>query len=200
MTGNLKIVNINIDWSDIDLHDPDDPSVPDGANGRLIEDILERYGFPINRGSGTDLPGIEVKTKCTDKSSKWTIGRMTYTDIIKSSWENSTVRTKIQKQYQVLYAKNNITGTYKVTSAMVVDFTHPEIQGEMEAAYESCRKQMIYTGSSPCKSVTEGPFTFEYRPNSKGRGESYSFRISITGMKKLVGTGNALTNGLFEIL
>lgn len=197
MTGILNITDINIDWSNVVLYDPNDPSVPDGANGYLVEDILESYGFPINRNATTDLPGIEVKTKLVGNGCSWTVGRMTYLDITRNSWLTASVRKKIQRQYQVLYAKNPTTLEHKVVKARVVDFTHPTVQREIQAAYDSCRKQLIAIGPSNHQTVKSGDFCFEYRPNKKGGGESYSFRITSNGMKKLIGTINMLE--MFEI-
>ena len=197
--GILNITNINIDWSGVILHDPKDPSLPDGANGYLIEDILEAHGFPINRTATTDLPGIEVKTKLLGNGCSWTIGRMTYSEITRSSWKEASVRKKIQRQYQVLYAQNPITLLYGVKKARVVDFTHPTVQRQLQAAYDSCRKQLIANGSTDHQTVKEGDYSFEYRPNKNGGGESYSFRITASGMKKLITTINLLNNEIFEI-
>lgn len=196
--GILNITDIKIDWSGVVLHDPNDPLLNDGANGYLIEDILESHGFPISRNSTTDLPGIEVKTKLIGNSCSWTIGRMTYLDITRTSWLDSSVRKKIQRQYQVLYRQNPITLVYEVKSARVVDFTHPIIQREIQAGYDSCRKQLIANGSSSHQTVKDGPYSFEYRPDKNGKGQSYSFRITSSGMKKLIASIDTLSTGMFE--
>jgi len=196
--GILNIKDITVDWSGVVLHDPDDDSVTDGANGYLIEDILEQYGFPINRSSTTDLPGIEVKTKCTDKNSDWTIGRMTYLDITRTKWEDSTISKKMQRQYQVLYAKNPFTLQYKVTDARVVDFTYSIIQRELKAAYDDLRHRLVNLPSGVHETVLSGNYKFEYRPNKQGGGQSYSFRITVGRMQKLVDTSNRLSVGMFE--
>lgn len=198
MAGILNIIDIKIDWSNVTLYDPDDPLVQDGANGYLVEDILESHGFPISRNATTDLPGIEVKTKRVGNSCSWTIGRMTYADITRSDWLNASVRKKIQRQYQVLYAKNPITLEYKVRDARVVDFTHPVVQREIQAAYDNCRKQLITNGSNNHQTVKSGNYSFEYRPNKNGGGQSYSFRITTSGMNKLIKTISLLSTNMFE--
>jgi hypothetical protein len=198
--GILNITAIKIDWSKVILHDPNDPAVSDGANGYLIEDILEQHGFPVNRTATTDLPGLEVKTKLIGNGSSWTIGRMTYLDITRTKWEDSSVRKKIQKQFQVLYAQNPITLTYEVKDARVVDFTHAIIQRELKKAYESCRRQLIHNSNKNHETVKSNDYSFEYRPSKSGRGSSYSFRITTSGMKKLVATSNLLANGIFDFI
>lgn len=196
--GELKITDIKMDWSNIQLHDPDDKSLGDGANGYLVEDILERAGLPIDREDTTDLPGMEVKTMTEKPKSPHTIGRMTYNKIVKTPWSKSPVKKKMDRQYQVVIAKSPVTGQGRVKEDRVVNYNHPSVQRELESAYEDCRRQLAAIGPNNHATVKSGPAIFEYRPNKSGGGNGYQFRLSVKGMRNLTGAARAAANDLFD--
>jgi hypothetical protein len=185
-----KIKNINVDWSTIKLNNPKETT--DGSNGHLIENVLEDMGFPVDRSATTDLPGMEVKSKSLHSGADWSIGRMTYNDIAQTKWSNSSVKEKMQRQYQLTIAENPYDSSGIVTGAVVVDFTHHVIQAELETAYEDCRQQLITNGSSDHATVKSDISYFEYKV-----GNSYQFRIRHASMKKLVSMAHATSNSLF---
>lgn len=186
-----KIKNINVDWSTVKLNNPKETT--DGSNGHLIENVLEDMGFPVDRSATTDLPGMEVKSKSVHSGSDWSIGRMTYQNIVQTPWADSSVKEKIQRQYQLSIAENPHDASGVVTGAKVVDFTHHLIQDELEAAYEDCRQQLISNGASNHCTVKSDIGYFEYKI-----GTSYQFRIRNASMKKLVSIASATTNSLFK--
>lgn len=187
-----------MDWSNVKLHDPEDRSLGDGANGYLVEDILEQSGFPIDREDTTDLPGIEVKTMVEKPKSSHTVGRMTYNKIVKTPWAKSAVKKKLDRQYQIIIAKSPVDGSGRVKEDRVVNYDHPAVQRELEAAYEDCRRQLTENGPNNHMTVKSGPAIFEYRPNKSGGGNGYQFRLSVKGMRNLTGLALAAAHPSFE--
>ena len=61
------------------------PKQENGNVGRLTDAVMEDNGYVLNYGSGPDIPefGIEKKTKGLESTSPYTIGSMTYRDIMK---------------------------------------------------------------------------------------------------------------------
>lgn len=191
--SNVRVKNINVDLSAVKLNNPKETT--DGSNGRLIEDALEDMGFPINRSATTDLPHCEVKTKSKHSKADWSIGRMTYDAIVKTPWACSSVREKMQRQYQVTIAENPSDASGVVVSAGVIDFSCNTIQEKLEAAYEDCRKQLIDNGPynhGTVKSTLTVAY-FEYKT-----GNSYQFRIKNASMRMLKSIATASANPLFD--
>jgi hypothetical protein len=189
--SNARVKHINVDLSAVTLNNPKETT--DGSNGQLIENALEDMGFPIDRSATTDLPGMEVKSKSMHSSADWSIGRMTYAAIVNTPWADSTVKKKMQRQYQVTIAENPSDASGVVTSAKVVDFTNPKIQEKLEAAYEDCRQQLIDSGSYKHGTVRSDIAYFEYKI-----GNSYQFRIKNAKMKQLISIASAESNPLFD--
>ena len=187
----VKVKNINADWSSLKLNNPKETI--DGSNGHLIENALEDMGFPIDRSATTDLPGMEIKSKSRHSSADWSIGRMTYDAIVNTSWADSPVKEKMQRQYQLTVAENPYDLSGVITNAKVVDFTNHRIQEKLEEAYEDCRRQLIDNDSGNHFTVKSTIAYFEYKI-----GNSYQFRIRNSSMKKLVSLANAASNPLFD--
>lgn len=189
--SNVRVKNINVDLSAVKLNNPKETT--DGSNGRLIEDALEDMGFPIDRSATTDLPKCEVKTKSKYSKADWSIGRMTYDAIVKTPWARSTIREKMQRQYQVTIAENPSDASGVVTNATVIDFSCSNIQNQLEAAYEDCRQKLIDSGSYKHGTVRSDIAYFEYKI-----GNSYQFRIKNSKMKQLTSIASAESNPLFD--
>jgi hypothetical protein len=181
----IKITNINIPITGTSVS-----KQVYGNVGKEIEDKLEQYGFEINRGPGTDLPGLEVKTRKENSSSAHTVGTMTAQAIKNTHWHSSPVRNKIQRQYRVSY---NDDGNI-VTGAETIDFSSSYIQKQLERSYESARAKII---SSDSASYIRGDDDcigyFE-----KKTGTSYAFRISHAGMKKIISVTKNKFSEIFE--
>jgi hypothetical protein len=188
--SNVKVKNINVDWSLVKLNNPKETI--DGSNGHLVENVLEDIGFPLDRVATTDLPGMEVKSKSKYSKTSWTIGRMTYNKIVNTPWADSPIKEKMQKQYQLIISEKTYDASGVITDAKVVDFTFHEIQKILEKAYENCRQQLI-NNSGNHGTVKSDIAYFEYR-----KGNSYQFRIKNSSMKNLVSQASALSNPLFD--
>jgi hypothetical protein len=168
-----------------------------GNVGYEIEARLIENGYSINIGHGLDMPdmGLEVKTRKTDAQSANTVGSMTLDDIKSTTYNQSNVCAKIQRQYRVEY-DNQIS---QITSEKVYDFTDPFIQRKIELGYESARKKIIAGVKSDYINGGEGIGYFE-KKRGVGDTTSYDFRISGPRMKKLetLANNSKQFNNLFD--
>ena len=189
-----KIKSLKVDLSKVPFKDP--KKVNDGTNGKILEQAMIKQGFPIDRTGTVDLPSIdvEVKSRSASTNSMHTQGTMIYEDIIKTPWDQTTFKQKLQKQYQVMIkGETNATG-------IVEDFTDPEIQKKFEVDYENCRSKLNAQGGIiKGQTISGGDYmVLEHKPGPNGTGTSYACRIRHAGMKKIWGLTNILRNPLFE--
>jgi hypothetical protein len=196
----MKIKKIKVDLSKVQFKDK--ASRHDYENGKILEDAMIEQGFPIDRTGTVDLPnGIEVKTRSANTKSNHTIGTMTIDKIIKTPWDETTFKQKLQRQYRVtINDDNHFTG--KVTAkGEFVDLSAPEIQCHFEDAYEECRRQLtkqIVTGVAitPRQTISGGQYgQLEHKPAKKSLGKSFAWRIPPSGMKKILAKANMLDKG-----
>ena len=190
----VKIKSLKVDLTKVPFKDP--KKVNDGTNGKILEQAMIKQGFPIDRTGTVDLPSIDVEVKSRSASTKsmHTQGTMTYEDIIKTPWDQTTFKQKLQKQYQVtIKGTNNANG-------IVEDFTDPEIQKKFETDYENCRSKLTAQGGIiKGQTISGGEYmVLEHKPGPSGTGTSYACRIRHAGMKKIWGLTNILGNPLFE--
>lgn len=164
-------------------------SVPEqkhGNVGRLIEDITESEGYPINRGKGPDIEKlqVEIKTRQIEATSAHTIGKLKISDIIKNSWEESSLYSKAQQQFRVFHSKD----TLRITKTILVDFRPEHIQSKFRESYEEARKEIIrqYQTNGVIRRYVRGKDCWGYFENTVlERPEWYDFRFSDKDMKKL---------------
>ena len=195
----VKIKSLKVNLADAGFVDP--AKVNDGTNGKILEQIMIKQGFPIDQSGTVDLPGgIEVKTRKSTTGAMHTVGTMTYDDIIKTPWNQTTFKQKLQKQYRVTIHKNELTGQID-TFDKVVDFSDPEIQKLLEEAYEKNRLYLILQNRIiKGQTITVGGQfgKLEHKPGPSGTGKSYAMRIPDSGMKKIIKIANSTANTLFE--
>ena len=115
-----------------------------GNIGKLVEDIMEKLGYNINRGKGADLLaiGVEIKTRGLEAISAQSISSMTVPDILITSYKDSVIFKKFQQQFRVHHIKK-LDGSTVIVSAKMYNFAYPKIQDAVEAAYEAGRAAMI---------------------------------------------------------
>ena len=194
----VKIKSLKVNLSNIDFVDPD--QVNDGTNGKILEQEMMRQGFPINQNGTVDLPGIEVKSRKASTDAMHTVGTMTYDDIVATPWNQTPFKKKLQTQYRVTINKDEFGGDVSAIGK-VVDFSNPEIQKELEDAYEKCRAELIAQGQIYVgQTITAGGQygKLEHKPGPNGTGKSYALRIPNSGMKKMLTMANSTFNQLFE--
>lgn len=162
-----------------------------GDAGRDFEDKMEHLGFPINRGSGVDLPhlGWEIKTRKTSATSAQTITSMFPDDIINTPYKLSPVYEKFRKQLRVY------TNDYdKIKSIDLYDFDKESIQNIMELSYEKARSILIAN-----KDTSYTPYQglgVYFEKTHKDRPE-LDIRVADTVMKKLEGMSKSNFQNLF---
>jgi hypothetical protein len=194
----VKIKSLKVNLDNIDFVDPD--QVNDGRNGKILEQEMMRQGYPIDQNGTIDLPGIEVKSRKSSTDAMHTVGTMTYDDILVTPWDQTPFKKKLQTQYRVTINKEECTGGVSATGK-VVDFSDPEIQKELEDAYEKCRAELIAQGQIYIgQTITAGGQygKLEHKSGPNGTGKSYALRIPNSGMKKLLTIANSTFNTLFE--
>tara|TARA_R110000868_G_scaffold168202_1_gene402825 strand:+ start:1051 stop:1647 length:597 start_codon:yes stop_codon:yes gene_type:complete len=194
----VKIKSLKVNLSKINFEDPD--QVNDGTNGKILEQEMMRQGFPINQNGTVDLPGIEVKSRKASTDAMHTVGTMTYDDIVATPWNQTPFKKKLQTQYRVTINKDEFGGDVSAIGK-VVDFSNPEIQKELEDAYEKCRAELIAQGQIYVgQTITAGGQygKLEHKPGPNGTGKSYALRIPNSGMKKMLTMANSTFNQLFE--
>jgi hypothetical protein len=194
----VKIKSLKVNLDNIDFVDPD--QVNDGRNGKILEQEMMRQGYPIDQNGTIDLPGIEVKSRKSSTDAMHTVGTMTYDDILVTPWDQTPFKKKLQTQYRVTINKEECTGGVSATGK-VVDLSDPEIQKELEDAYEKCRAELIAQGQIYVgQTITAGGQygKLEHKPGPNGTGKSYALRIPNSGMKKMLTMANSTFNQLFE--
>lgn len=196
----MKVKKIKVDLSKVQFKAK--ASRHDYENGKILEDAMIEQGFPIDQTGTVDLPnGIEVKTRSAKTKSKHTIGTMTIDKIIKTPWDETTFKQKLQHQYRVtINDDNHLTGQVTAKGELV-DLSHPEIQQHFKDAYEKCRNQLtmqIVTGEeiTPRQRISGGQYgELEHKPAKKSLGNSFAWRIPPSGMKKILAKANMLDKG-----
>ena len=193
-----KIKSLKVNLSDAGFVDP--TNLNDGTNGKILEQVMIKQGFPINQTGTVDLPGIEVKSRKATTKSMHTVGTMTYDDIIKTPWDQTPFKEKLQKQYRVTIGKDVTTDTINATGK-ISDLTNSDIQNRFKEAYEKNRAVLIAQGQIyKGQTITAGGQygVLEHKPGDSGNGKSYAMRIPDSGMKKVLNIANSTYSTLFE--
>ena len=170
------------------------PTYKNGHAGRALENLLELYGLEIDRKSGVDIKifGLEVKTRSLIATSPQTVTSMYYNDIICTPYKLSPVYAKFQQQLRIKLDENNV-----IVSAEIYDFDQPQIQEQVELAYERCRKMLLenpHLSYTPHQNGQYGYFEQVHLPKS----EAYSFRFSDAMMTDLENMAKNEFKNLFE--
>jgi len=177
-----------------------------GNIGKLVEDVMEKLGYNINRGKGADLLaiGVEIKTRGLEATSAQTISSMTAIDIATTSYKDSVIFEKFQQQFRVHHTKK-LDGSTVIVSAKMYNFAYPKIQDVVEAAYEAGRAAMIDqldNCNGVCDDYIRGTLPngflacgyWERKENSN----SFDFRLPTTLMEYFEEIANNSSNKLFE--
>ena len=177
-----------------------------GNIGKLVEDIMEKLGYNINRGKGADLLaiGVEIKTRGLEATSAQTISSMTAIDIATTSYKDSVIFEKFQQQFRVHHTKK-LDGSTVIVSAKMYNFAYPKIQDVVEAAYEAGRTAMIDqldNCNGVCNDYIRGVLPngmpacgyWERKENSN----SFDFRLPTTVMEQFEEIAINSSNKLFD--
>jgi len=161
-----------------------------GNVGRFIEAGLARNGHKVNKGKGIDLPeeGLEVKSRKTESTSAHTIGSVTRDDIKTTSWHDTDLKAKCQRQYRVSYSDNESV----IKEAKIYDLTDPYIQEKFEEGYEAGRKLIIEGDTGDYIRGSKWGY-FEKQTDN-----SYQYRIPHGAMKTILSTANNNFGDLFK--
>ena len=142
--------------------------------GIWAENTLESMGYPIQRGKGSDLPGVETKTRRTGTTSSLTIGRTTTDEIINTPWDASTLKEKCQ-QIAITKWDENVGVT---VGNDIIDLRDDDAQSRLRDSYENARKK-IANGETKNTGV-DGDVYFE----KKGK-NSWQMRATTGGLKRM---------------
>ena len=165
--------------------------------------------------TGVDLKifGIEVKTQDIHTGSNWTIGTMTFADLVKTPYEESSLYEKLQALFLVRYDNE----LQIITDSNLHYMDNDEVQGIFKEAYETARREAIayllnFKESLAQRMVVFGDekITFAGSLQFKGTpgycfeftnsGTSFKFRVSNKAMKRATKLATANNTGLFEFV
>lgn len=169
-----------------------------GNVGRIVEAVMISLGYDVNQRLGVDLQslGVEIKTRDDDATSAQTVGKMSKSDILKYSWEDSPVFKKFQQQFRVHYS--SYLG--KITSAGMYDFRLPEIQDIARQSYEAARQKLK---DGDLASYVRGECFDQqcwgfFERTDPDKQDLYDFRFADAYMKKLEALATSQYKNLFE--
>ena len=162
-----------------------------GESGRFVEDLLKSLGIPLDNRSGVDckLYGFELKTRYTNATSAQTVASMSVEKWKTTTYDNSIVKEKLQKQYRVhidpVFKEDPVTKKDIQVAGIIVnddfyDFSPDHIQLLIKEAYDICREKIIAGSEDIYINGSYWGFV-DRQPDSK----SYNFRITAAAYKKL---------------
>lgn len=120
-----------------------------GDVGNYVEEQLKKQGIPIDSGTaGADVAAfdLEIKTRKRGSNAPITVGSMSLDRILRTDYNNSTIKEKLQTVRSIEYDENSIfhePGTSVVKEDTVIDLTDPEIQKILEFQYEYGRLEVM---------------------------------------------------------
>lgn len=142
--------------------------------GIWAENVLEDIGYPINRGKGSDLPGIETKTRRTGTTSPMSIGSMTTDDIINTPWDQTTLKEKCQ-QIEITNWDKDLGRT---VGNDTIDLRDEDSQSRLRDAYERAREK-IRKGEDKYTGLDNDVYLEKKSKNS------WQMRISAEGLERI---------------
>jgi hypothetical protein len=169
-----------------------------GANGLMVEDLVENLGYALNRGTGIDLPtlGWEIKSKNKYSGSKYKIATENYNSIIHTPYRLSNIFDKFQKHLHMVFDHSNV-----LCRIELIDFTADEIQKFIELDYTNGQQQLISSGNQLKSTLQSGGYITVFEKTHSDRIDAYDFRVSVKGYKGLINKSRTLSgfSNLFEI-
>jgi hypothetical protein len=195
-------------------------SIPERTKGNTstvgvyIDNLVRKWaGASTEVTSGVDLAvfGIEVKSQDIQTGSSWTIGTMTFEDILDTEYVDSSLYQKLQALFLVRY-DNKLR---IITDANLYYLDNDEIQSILKEAYDTARQKAIdyYVNSKSTLSnklivFSDESIEFNNSQQFKGptgycfeftnSGTSFKFRITGLEMNRLIGLSTANNNRLFN--
>lgn len=142
--------------------------------GIWAENVLEDLGYPINRGKGSDLPGIETKTRRVGTTSPMSIGSMTTKDIINTPWDQTILKEKFQ-QIEITNWNKDFGRT---VGNDTVDLRDEDSQSRLRDAYERAREK-IRKGEDKYTGLDNDVY---FEKKSKN---NWQMRISAEGLERI---------------
>lgn len=151
--------------------------------GLWVEKHMKDKGFPINKGKGPDLPGMELKSRKKGTRSAMSLGNMTTKDIIDTPWEKSAIKEKIKRIALV----NWDSDVGEVTGVDQIDTVNDDCQAILKDGYEASRSAI--TSNTDIK--YGGGIYLERK-----KGENWQLRANTTGLRRLkdASAGQAVLN------
>jgi hypothetical protein len=167
-------------------------SQSNGNNGRYFEKEMRNKGFGISNGKGVDIPAlkVEIKSRKNGSTSPHTVGVIHGEELISLAYRDTHLYQKLQTQYHIDYNDDFAV----VTNTEIYDFSDPFIQQKFEDAYEKIRQQYKAGNRS---TYIKGSI-FGNLERIIDRDDSWQFRISAGGMKKLKNMAKSRVNYLFN--
>lgn len=155
-----------------------------GHAGRALEDLLEQWGWPINRGQGPDILmfGLEVKTRDLGATSAQTVASMDIWDILNQIYDDSVVKQKFQ-QHLKIFTRSGV-----IQDAGIFDFGGDSVQNLIRQAYEHARQQLIESWEQEhdlVRTSKRGGFHGYFERCHADRKHNYSWRLNVRDMANL---------------
>jgi len=172
------------------------PTNKNGHAGRYIEDLIESWGLPVNRGHGCDIEifDLELKSRDLDATSPQNVATMTPEQVCTTAYADSLVHAKLQQQLRVF------TQNLQIVDASVFDFSPGHIQDLVANAYERGRKiitdhMQVFPDVPPPAYVYGSEWGYWERICDAS---SYTFRIHHGAYHKLEAMARSTFTNFFE--
>ena len=166
-----------------------------GQAGRRLENLVENWGLPVNRGVGCDIEilGLELKSRDLDATSAQNVATMTPRQVVDTDYEDSVVFEKFQQQLRVFTRK------HIVVAADIYDFSQEGIQDLIKNAYETGRGKIAQHWHIDPEQMPAYVYGSEYGYWERiGGGRSYTFRINPGAYDTLERMAKSTFANLFE--
>jgi hypothetical protein len=153
--------------------------------GIFLENKLEKHGFPVNRGKGPDLSGMEIKSRKRGTTSAITFGSMTTEDIINTPWDDCAIKKKIERMSIVNWDPD----LAEIIGTDLLDTTGDACQTILRDAYEKARAAII-AGEDTYTKNTGGIYL------ERKSGNTWQMRASTNGLRRIIDcvTGQPVLN------
>lgn len=193
-------------------------STPPNIIGDYFHTKLGQFQGGYNTGKGSDFPllELELKTKSqykvtkngiTQSSTDWTVGTITFLDLLNQSWSQTHLSKKMKVWLTVVYDKHYLN---KVKFKNIIDFRHSDVQQKLEHAYNYAQQEILSKlGESVKKDIALEKL---FNPNGYdriGQGivferigagtiKTFSMRITKTKLSTLEKLGNSVQHNFLE--
>lgn len=166
------------------------PKEKNGNIGKLVENIMAANDYEMSKGTGPDIPklNVEVKTKGNQSSSAYKVGTMILDDIKRYTYDQSPLKDKMQILFIVSHCQINM----KITDAKVYHFYKESIQEKLRESYNSARDLILAGDTSSYIRGNDSWGYFEWQNSN-----SWQFRIPVNHMKSLKAMARSVEDKLF---